>query len=568
VAERLDRISAMDWVRRTLLPIGIALATLALASLNAFAVSTSWSQYHRDAGRSGNDVDEPSFATLNPAWTAAVDGAVYAEPLIFGGNVIVATENNSVYSFNASSGAQTWHVNLGGPRTSGFPCGNIMPLGITGTPVIDGGFLYVVAEMSNSSFHLAKINPVNGGVAYNNDITPSGMNAGDQQERSALAVSNGNIVVLWGGLNGDCGHYHGYVETVAESSGARLHQWNNTVGGNLGGIWAPSGAAVDGGGNIFVSTGNGTGNSAANYDYTDSVVKLTPSLAVSSFFAPTNWVSLNHTDTDLGSMGPSLLPNGLLFAIGKGGTGYLLNQGGLPSNPNGGGENHSAQVCSKTSSAAFGGLAVVGNTVYVPCVDGLAAVVIDSANSFHTAWKNGLASGPPIAAGGLIWSGSTFGGTTLYGLNPSSGSAAKSLALPTKTVHFATPASAYGRLFMAAGNQLAAFVAPNASTVTSTPASTAPPQTPAHTATPSPSPAHTATPSPSQTAAASGSATASATGAANAQHRSGGGGLIGALPGGWAFVGVALVLIAAGGAGGYLWLRGGGNLPWWRRRGG
>src|SRR5205807_3309952 len=137
-----------------------------------------------------------------------------------------------------------------------------------------------------------------------------------------------------------------------------------------------------------------------------------------------------------------------------------------------------------------------------------------------------------IAAGGLIWSGSMFGGTTLYGLNPSSGSAAKSLALPAKTVHFATPAAAYGRLFMAAGNQIAAFAAPKAPPVTSTPATTPPPQTPAHTATPSPSPGHTATPSPSQTARATGTATAGANGAANTQNRGGGGGLIGALPGG------------------------------------
>jgi hypothetical protein len=364
-------------------------------------------------------------------------------------------------------------------------------------------------------------------------------------------------------LNGDCGHYHGYVETVAESGGARLHQWNNTAGGNLGGIWGPSGAGVDGGGSIYLSTGNGTGNSAANYDYTDSVVKLSPSLAVSSYFAPANWVALNHSDTDLGSMGPSLLANGMLFAIGKGGTGYLLKQGGLPSNPNGGGENFSAQVCNKTSRAAFGGLAVVGNTVYVPCVDGLAAVVIDSASSFHTAWHNSLATGPPIAAGGLIWSGSMFGGTTLYGLNPSSGNAAKSLALPAKTVHFATPAAAYGRLFMAAGSQLAAFAAPNAPPVTSTPVTTPLPPTPTQIATPSPSPTHTATPSPSQTGA-SGSATAGANGATNTQNRSGGGGLIGALPGGWVFVGAIVVIVAAGAGGGYLWWRGGGRFPWWR----
>src|SRR5207253_2507775 len=51
------------------------------------------------------------------------------------------------------------------------------------------------------------------------------------------------------------------------------------------------------------------------------------------------------------------------------------------------------------------------------------------------------------------------------------------------------------------------------------------------------------------------------------RQRGGGGGLIGALPGGWTFVGVALLIIAGGGVGGYVWWRGGGGFPWWRRRG-
>jgi hypothetical protein len=289
----------------------------------------------------------------------------------------------------------------------------------------------------------------------------------NQQERSALAVSNGNVVVVYGGLDGDCASYHGYVETVAESSGAVVHQWNDTNGGREGGMWAPSGPAVDSAGNIYVSTGNGSSSSVTNYDYGDSVLEFSASLTLLSFFAPGSpqtWSSLNANDQDLGSMGPSLLPNtGQLFAIGKGGRGYLLNQGALPSNSNpGGGESFSAAVCTNTSDAAYGGLAVSGGTVFVPCRDGIAAVSVDSSTSFHTIWYDqaGAGGGPPIVASGFVWTVDMFGGTTLYGLDQITGVVSQTLTLPATTEHFVTPATGDGRLFVAAANKLAAFAPP------------------------------------------------------------------------------------------------------------
>jgi hypothetical protein len=86
---------------------------------------------------------------------------MYAEPLIDGNNVIVATENNSAYAFNAVTGSPAWGpIHLGAPRAANFLCGDVNPLGITGTPVIDGGFLYVVAELqltpSSYAYHLAR----------------------------------------------------------------------------------------------------------------------------------------------------------------------------------------------------------------------------------------------------------------------------------------------------------------------------------------------------------------------------------------------------------------------------
>ena len=382
-----------------------------------------------------------------------------------GDNVIVATEDDSVYDFDAVSGRQLWRVALGTPRTSSFPCGDIKPLGITGTPVIDGGSLYVLAEVEDTPggyrFRLARLNPSNGATLYNRDVTPRGMDVNTQQERSALAVSHGNVVITWGGLDGDCGVYHGYVETVSESSGVEVAQWNDTEGDVQGGMWAPSGPAVDAAGNIYVTTGNGSTSEITDYDDGDSVLEFSPSLSLTSFFAPgppEAWPALNAADLDLGSVGPSLLPNGLLFAIGKGGRGYLLKQSGLPGNSNpGGGDLASAPACATSGGGAFSRMAASGDTVFVPCAGGVIAVKIDSAQSFHVVWHSASGSSAPIIAGGLVWTLSLFGGRALYGLDPSTGSVAVTLTLPSTTAHFATPSAGRGQLIVGAGEFLVAF---------------------------------------------------------------------------------------------------------------
>ena len=49
-----------------------------------------------------------------------------------------ATEDNVVQAFDATTSKELWRRAVGCPvRRSSLPCGNINPLGITGTPVID-----------------------------------------------------------------------------------------------------------------------------------------------------------------------------------------------------------------------------------------------------------------------------------------------------------------------------------------------------------------------------------------------------------------------------------------------
>src|SRR2546421_12106603 len=105
---------------------------------NAAAGPGAWPTYHMDNTRSGNDPNEPAFNAVNNQWSSMqLDGAIYAEPLVVGSTVYVATEGDSVYALDASTGAVNWRTNIGTPVPgSSLPCGNISTVGITSTPVI------------------------------------------------------------------------------------------------------------------------------------------------------------------------------------------------------------------------------------------------------------------------------------------------------------------------------------------------------------------------------------------------------------------------------------------------
>src|SRR5207247_2033194 len=80
-------------------------------------ISLEWPEYHRDSGRSGAGPAEPALTTPRTAWNVDVDGDVYASPLIVAGHVIVATENNTVYSLDIFTGSTVWQRRFG-------DCGN------------------------------------------------------------------------------------------------------------------------------------------------------------------------------------------------------------------------------------------------------------------------------------------------------------------------------------------------------------------------------------------------------------------------------------------------------------
>ncbi len=389
-----------------------------------------WPVYHLDAGRTGFDSSFPTFTgSLAGSWSAPLDGAVYAEPLVVNGEVIAATEGDSVYALNPATGGVLWRRNVGAPvPLSTLPCGDIDPLGITGTPAFDPvtGSLFVVAEVTGPQHVLYALDPATGAVLWSRNVDLAGDDPRTHQQRPALAVANGYVYIGFGGLAGDCGQYVGEVVGVpATGSGATISYRVPTS--REGAVWATGGPVIDASGNLYVSVGNGA--STTTFDGTDSVLELSPTLQLESIFAPSGWAADNAGDADLGSLSPVLVPGGWVFIAGKSGTGYVLTQGALGGI---GGQVSSAAVCT-----GFGGAAHNGDTIYVPCVGSMREVEVGSGGSLAVGWQSSAAGGPPVIGGGAVWSVNTSSGR-LFALDAATGATLGSV--PVGAVpHFVSP---------------------------------------------------------------------------------------------------------------------------------
>jgi len=435
------------------MPSGSGAASLGTAaspaSSDSPASAADWPVYHRDALRTGDLPSFPAPRDLRIAWSRSLDGAVYAQPLVVQGRLLFATEGDSVYALNPSNGSVDCRRHLGAPvPLASLPCGDIDPLGITGTPAYDPatGFVFAVAEVSGPRHMLFALDPSTGVVRWSREVDPPGIDPTVLQQRAALAVGYGLVYVAFGGLDGDCGAYHGAIVSVP-TSGRGGSVTYRVPTAREGGIWATGGPVLDGLGNVYVSVGNGS--STTTWDGSDSVLELSSTLRLRSSFAPSSWASDNAGDLDLGSLSPTLLPGGRVFIAGKGGTGYVLRQGALGGI---GGQQSDAVVCRAFGGTAVGGSAGTGQagtgsagtgqagaiTTYVPCVDGLRAVSIDSAGRLRVRWHTATgADGPPVVAGAAVYA-LDLGAGILDALDPATGAVMAHIGVGG-VPHFASP---------------------------------------------------------------------------------------------------------------------------------
>ena len=426
----------------------------------------SWTVYHGDPAGTGTAASAGRVDTASRAWTsAALDGEIYGEPLVSAGRVYVATENNTVYALSAATGKVAWSRHLATPVPSGsLPCGDIAPtVGITGTPVIDPARseIFVVADevvQGRPAHVLTGLSTSAGRVEMTRDVDPPGADTAALLQRTGLTLAGGRVVFGFGGNDGDCAAYRGRVVSVPEAGGPpAMFTVDAKTGQSQGAVWMGGAApAVDARGDVWVSVGNGSVYQASRgYDNSDSVLDLSPSMRLLQYFAPADWASDNSRDFDM-SAEPVLLADGQVLLAGKSPTAYLLNGAHL-----GGIGGQLASLPSACDSDIDGGAAAVGRTVYLPCVSGIVAVAAaTSPPGLRLLWRSGTGGGPPIVAGGLVWTISQAG--TLFGLDPQTGQARQQAAIGTLANHFPTPSVGAGLLLAPSANRVVAFRAAGA----------------------------------------------------------------------------------------------------------
>ncbi|HVW25878.1 MAG TPA: hypothetical protein VHC69_10935 [Polyangiaceae bacterium] len=293
----------------------------------------------RDAGFA------PKFS--NQMWASPL----YLEQGPNGKGVFFAvTTGNDVLALDETTGATVWTKNIGTPAsTTGVPCGDIHPLGILSTPVIDAASrtIYVAGAVGGATgitshqVHAYSVDdgtekagfPVTiKGTSGSTTFTPA-----PQNQRGALSLVNGTLYVAFGGHVGDCGPYHGWVVGIDTTDPTKMGGWATLGQGE--GIWAPGGMASDGNG-VFAVTGNSTvGVGDHMMSDSEEVVRIT-GLGVldrsnQNLFFSSNWHTMDAGDQDLGSASPVYIsvpgatPANFVVAVTKDGHMFLLDPANL-----------------------------------------------------------------------------------------------------------------------------------------------------------------------------------------------------------------------------------------------
>lgn len=489
--------------------VALCLARPAGAAAPAGDVPT----YHGNPARTGHYVTpgmtwrRAGALRRDTAFDGSLSGHVYAQPLFWQppgaarALLIVATETNIVQALDARTGREVWQRTLGTPARSGdLPCGDISPLGVTGTPVIDPatGTLYLDAMVMRQGrpAHLVFALALSDGAerpGWPVDVA-AGLRARGmtfqpalQNERGALSLIGDRLYVPYGGHMGDCGDYHGWVVGISVTRPGVFGAWRTAA--SKGGIWAPGGLAWDGQA-LYATTGNTEG--ATRWGGGEAVLRLPPDLAwqpdARSFFAPANWKALDDADLDMSGTGPLPIdlpgdgaPRALLLALGKDGNAYLLDRdhlGGIAA-PLARLPVAESQIITAPATWTDGTAAMVAfQATLARCpggrtVSGIAALRIagGAPPSVGVAWCAALdGRGAPVVTttdgthDPIVWAVGAEGDERLHGFRGDTGAplftgggAAERMAAVRR---FSTILVAGGRLYVAGDGRLYAFTLP------------------------------------------------------------------------------------------------------------
>jgi len=249
--------------------------------------------------------------------------------------VIVATEHDSVYAFDASGkrARPLWHTSFIDAKRgiTTVPCTNrrqpecdptilVPEHGITGTPVIDAstGTVFVYAKTLERGDYFWRLHALDIRTGAERSGSPVAIQASApaypavrfQPERgfgrSGLALMHGTVYIAFASNDDARGWLLGYdASTLAQEFVLCI-----APTGNLGGIWMAGAApAIDEDGNVYVTTGNGSFNAnRGGPNYGMSLLRVTPHLTITDYFAPFNEHGQSKRDLDFASTGVMLLP--------------------------------------------------------------------------------------------------------------------------------------------------------------------------------------------------------------------------------------------------------------------
>lgn len=392
--------------------------------------------YHNDDVRDGVNTNETTltpanvnFSQFGKLYSYPVDGQIYMQPLyvpnltiagVMHNVVFVATENNTVYAFDADglSGSALWERHLGTPLQIDDGEGISPLLGITSTPVIDNatGAMYVVTDATvngKQEYQLHALNITSGAEMFGGPVKVTGTVPGTGQDnnngyitletncyqRNGLALDPATNAVYI--TFGHCSH--GWVLAYDKASLQQIAIMNDTNDGAGGGLWGGTPAIVDSTGDLFLITGVDLDDPAP--DYNDSFLRLQASdLNILDYFKPSNEQILRDNDADLGSGSPIIMPDNPsqypheLIGGGKDGRIFVINRDNM------GGYQMTDQVIQEVQTGTqqydniFSTPTFWNNTIYYHEAQ-------DVVQAFSWNPNTGLISNTPIMQGTITYSG-------------------------------------------------------------------------------------------------------------------------------------------------------------------
>jgi hypothetical protein len=467
-----------------------------------------------DSNRTNSNTSEVSLTPANVSGgrfvllgSYNVDGLIFSQPLFIPAIttttgihdlVIITTLNNSVYAFDANRLGTTaiWSNLAFATPFTGYPVSESIlyngGLGCLSTPVADvpNLKLYVVCDSvvgSTPNWILRQLDLTTGATLQTTTISGQYPGTGDPNggdplsgpnllfsanftlQRAGLALANNTIYIAFGSVDDTRPSFHGWIMAYSTSSLTQTAIFCTSPNSFGAAPWMSGGApAVDGSGNVYIVTGNGTYDGITAFG--ECVLKFSSSLSLSAVFVNPSQGSDTTVDADFASNRFLLIPGTTLgVGAGKDFSAYVLNLSGMTQ----------AQTFKSNAAGTPGGgsgsygMAFLNNVLYLPTTTGSIYAFSFSGGSFNTtpiATQTNTYGFPGTSqisgsingtSNGILWVVTVLTSTktvtkagTLHALNPTTlseywNSSTSGHDNPGTMAKFTAPVIANGKVFLA-----------------------------------------------------------------------------------------------------------------------